>query len=88
MGVSDFYGSAATWASARIAYVDAFATREAAVTIAAACVLVAVLAAQWRNRKLRADFQKLKHRVAALEAAENSRFIQSLNGRPDRKEAA
>jgi hypothetical protein len=88
MGVSDFYGAAATWAIGPFAYVGAFATREAAVTLAAACLLVAVLAAHWRNRKLCADFQKLKHRVAALEAAENSRFIQSLNGRSDRKEAA
>jgi membrane protein implicated in regulation of membrane protease activity len=88
MGVSDVYGPAAAWAIGPFTNVGAFATHEAAVTIAAASLLLAVLAAHWRNRKLRADFQKLKHRVAALEAAENSRFIQSLNGRSDRKEAA
>jgi len=88
MGVSDFHSTAATWALGQIAYIDAFATRESVMSIAVASLLVAVLAAHWRNRKLRADLQKLKHRVVALEAAENSRFIQSLNGRRDRKEAA
>jgi len=88
MGVSDFFATAAAWVTGQVAYVDAFATREAAVNIAAAGLLLAVLAAHWRNRKIRTELRNLKHRVTALEAAENSRFVQSLNGRAAQKEAA
>jgi len=82
MDVSGFYVAALTWMSAPIAYVGAFVTREFLVGVAGAILLLAVLGAHWRNRRLHAELRKLTRRVATLEAIESSRFLQSLNARP------
>jgi hypothetical protein len=82
MDVSGFYATALTWMSASIAYVGAFVTREFLVGVAGAILLLAVLEAHWRSRRLHADLRKLMRRVTALESIESSRFLQSLNARP------
>jgi hypothetical protein len=48
-----------------------------AVAVALATLVVSLVAHSYV--RLRADLSKLKRRVAALEAGENARFIQSLN---------
>jgi hypothetical protein len=88
MDVSGFFATALSWISASVAYVGAFATREVLASVVGAILLLAVLEAHWRNRRLHAELRKLTRRVAALEAVESSRFLQSLNARPVERNVA